>query len=123
MVGGAIPTGPSMRYGYSTDRAFEEHWVVAQVIEALLQYGYDATHMVLERTIERGSRPDLTIEPPSGPIELWEAKRGRPITKDREQVARYVEVGRRVWPDRDVRVMLVYPTERGGETLRVEAIA
>ena len=116
------PTGPSMRYGYVTNRSFEEHWVVAAVIEALLQHGYSATDMALERTIERGTRPDLTVEPSTGPVEIWEAKRAKPSPKDRDQAARYLSVGQRLWPDRTVRVFLVYPIERGATTLRVEAI-
>ena len=114
-------TGPAMGYPLPWGRSYEEHRVVASVIEALLQNGYRALDMARERTIAPGSRPDLSVIPDDGPVEFWEAKRGRPISKDRAQARRYLDVARLLWPDRPVNVFLVYPVERGSETLAVES--
>lgn len=115
--------GQAMRYGYRTDRSFEERWIVAALVEYLLDSGYSATDMALERTIAQGSRPDLAVIPDEGRVELYEAKRAKPNSKDRAQASRYLDVGRHLWPERDVLVYLVYPTVRGGADILVEAVA
>lgn len=109
------PSGPSMSARHREGWSFHEDYVVALVIESLLARGYDARWMQPERTLTpAGPRPDLTIEPPSQTgraVELWEAKPRRPITADRRQAQRYVQVGEWRWPDRPVRVYLVWPAE------------
>lgn len=112
-------TGPACSYPSPMGRSYEERGIVADVIEGLIQVGYRAVDMAVERTIASGSRPDLVVEPATGPVLVWEAKRGNPIAKDRRQATRYRDVARGVWPDRDVRVFLVYPTSRTGRVARL----
>lgn len=108
----AHTTGPAMSARRGRRRSNREDYVTAAAIEYLMSVGYAATAMSLERTIERGSRPDLVIEPDAGPIIVWESKPSRPATAARTQARRYAAAAARRWPGRAIRVVLAWPTDR-----------
>ena len=109
-------------------RYYAEPWVTSSIIEALLQNGYRAVDMRMERRIADGCRPDLTIEPPVGPIEIWESKAYTPTNKHHAQARRYLNAASALWPGREVRVFLAWPADplafpRASQTIRFEAVA